>query len=106
MRGMSQILGRYCDPGERGVAMRTHLAFRGWRQAVRVTLPCVAVLAAPLVGVGVARATPPGQNGLISYREYFDPQHSTGALFVVNPDGTDPTQITFLGAGNLDTNQN
>ena len=27
-------------------------------------------------------------------------------LFVVNPDGTDPTQITFPGAGNLDTNQN
>src|SRR5215472_349343 len=86
--------------------MRTHLAFRGWRRAVRVMLPFAAVLVAPLVGVGVARATPPGQNGLITYREYFDPTHSTGALFVVNPDGTDPTQITFPGAGNLDTNQN
>jgi len=103
---MSQILGGCCDPGKRGVATRTHLAFRGWRRAVRVMLPFVAVLVAPLVGVGVARATPPGQNGLISYREYFDPTHSTGALFVVNPNGTDPTQITFPGAGNLDTNQN
>jgi Tol biopolymer transport system component len=64
------------------------------------------VAAASLVLAGGGSATPPGQNGLISYRPYFDPDHSTGALFVVNPDGTDPTQITDPGAGNLDTNQN
>jgi Tol biopolymer transport system component len=68
----------------------------------------VAAVAASLVvvGVGVGSATPPGQNGLISYRVYFDPDHSTGALFVMNPDGTHQIQITDPGAGNLDTNQN
>jgi hypothetical protein len=39
-----------------------------------------------------------------TYREYFDPGHTTGALFVVNPDGSHPTQITKPGDGNLDTN--
>jgi WD40-like Beta Propeller Repeat len=68
--------------------------------AIAVGLVCAAVGALP------AAATPPGTNGLISYREYFDPSHSTGALFVVNPDGLHPTQITFPGPGNLDTNQN
>jgi len=86
--------------------MRTHLAPRGQRRAVRVMLPLMLVLAAALVVVGVGSATPTGHNGLISYREYFDPSHSTGALFVVNPDGSDPTQITTPGDGNLDTDQN
>ena len=68
----------------------------------------VAALAVVLVSVGAlpAAATPPGTNGLISYRPYFDPSHSTGALYVANPDGSHPTQITDPGPGNLDTNQN
>jgi Tol biopolymer transport system component len=66
----------------------------------------LAVVVGALVVVGVGGATPPGRNGLLSYREYFDPSHSTGALFVVNPDGSKSTQITDPGAGNLDTNQN
>ena len=37
---------------------------------------------------------------------YFDPDHSTGALFVMNPDGSHSMQITDPGPGNLDTNQN
>jgi hypothetical protein len=43
---------------------------------------------------------------LISYREYFNADHSEGAIFVVNPEGSHATQVTFPGAGNLDTNQN
>jgi TolB protein len=62
-------------------------------------------LAAAIV-TAVAGATPPGKNGLISYREYFDADHSTGALFVANPDGSHAMQITDPGPGNLDTNQN
>jgi TolB protein len=72
----------------------------------RLMLFVVAALASALVVVGVGNATPHGQNGLISYRVYFDPDHSTGALFVMNPDGTHQMQITDPGAGNLDTNQN
>lgn len=64
------------------------------------------IIAGLVLGATSARATPPGTNGLISYREYFNADHTEGALFVVNLDGTDRTQITFPGAGNLDTNQN
>ena len=71
-----------------------------------LTALALGMTAALLLGATSARATPPGTNGLISYREYFDPDHSTGALFVVNPDGSHPTQVTTPGAGNLDTNQN
>ena len=78
----------------------------GQRRPMRLSLTGVSAMAAALVLVGVSGATPSGQNGLISYRVYFDSSHSTGALFVMNPDGTDQTQITFPGDGNLDTNQN
>jgi len=69
-------------------------------------LTVLAGLASLLLAAGPGGATPAGANGLISYREYFDADHTTGALFVVDPDGSHPTQITFPGAGNLDTNQN
>ncbi|HET7760084.1 MAG TPA: hypothetical protein VFK62_09185 [Gaiellaceae bacterium] len=78
----------------------------GQRRPMRLLLTLVSAMAAALVLVGVSGATPSGQNGLISYRVYFDSSHSTGALFVMNPAGTDQTQITFPGDGNLDTNQN
>jgi TolB protein len=65
------------------------------------------LLAVVLGSARSAQATPPGTNGLISYRVYFNDEHTEGALFVTNPDGLTPgTQITFPGAGNLDTNQN
>jgi Tol biopolymer transport system component len=65
------------------------------------------IAAALLLGAAsLARATPPGQNGLISFREYFNPDHTNGALFVINPDGSHRTQITFPKPDELDTNQN
>jgi hypothetical protein len=64
------------------------------------------ITASLLSGVTSATATPPGQNGLISYRVYCDADHTTGALFVANPDGSHPTEVVDPGAGNLDTNQN
>jgi TolB protein len=72
----------------------------------RLFVASAALSVVALIIVGVGGATPPGKNGLISYRVYFDSSHNTGALFVMNPDGSDRTQITFPGAGNLDTNQN
>lgn len=86
--------------------MDSHPILRGQRQAKRVVLSVIAAIAAALILVGVGGATPPGQNGLISYRVYFDADHTTGALYVANPDGSHPMQITSPGAGNLDTNQN
>jgi TolB protein len=42
-----------------------------------------------------ASATTPGQNGLIAFRRFGDPDQTNSALFVINPDGTAETQITF-----------
>jgi TolB protein len=42
-----------------------------------------------------ASATTPGQNGLIAFRRFGDPDQTNSALFVINPDGTHETQITF-----------
>jgi Tol biopolymer transport system component len=69
------------------------------------TLLLLAVVAAG-VGVGVGGATPPGQNGLISFRRYFNDDHTNGALFTIRPDGTAENQITFPASDELDTNQN
>ncbi len=40
-------------------------------------------------------ATTPGQNGLIGFRRFFNADQTNSALFVINPDGTRETQITF-----------
>ena len=67
----------------------------------------LAAMAAFLMAAGRGSATPPGPNGLISYREYFNTDHTNGALFVINPDGSHPPmQITFPASDELDTNQN
>jgi TolB protein len=66
----------------------------------------LALLALAAVVTAVAGATAQGPDGLISYRAYFDADHSTGALFVANPDGSHAMQITDPGPGGLDTNQN
>jgi Tol biopolymer transport system component len=51
-------------------------------------------------------ATTPGQNGRIAFRTYFNTDHTAGALFTVNPDGTDVTQLTFPAEGVLDNSEN
>jgi TolB protein len=40
-------------------------------------------------------ATTPGQNGRIAFRRFFNPDQTNAALFVINPDGTHETQLTF-----------
>lgn len=42
-----------------------------------------------------ALATTPGQNGLIGFRRFFNVDQTNSALYVINPDGTHETQITF-----------
>jgi Tol biopolymer transport system component len=47
-------------------------------------------------------ATTPGQNGPIAFRRFGDVDQTNSALFVVNPDGTHETQITFPGDNVVD----
>ena len=49
-----------------------------------------------------AAATTPGPNGLIAFRRFGDADQTNSALFVINPDGTHETQITFPGADVVD----
>jgi TolB protein len=55
-------------------------------------------LSAALLGLlclsAAASATPPGQNGKLAFRRWFNPQHSWGAVFTANPDGSAVRQIT------------
>jgi TolB protein len=70
-----------------------------------ITVLALAVVAAA-IGAGVGGATPPGKNGLISFRRYFNDDQTNGALFKIRPDGTGEKQITFPAADELDTNEN
>jgi TolB protein len=52
-----------------------------------------AVLVALAAGAGAA-ATPPGQNGKLAFRRFFNPAHTWGAIFTANPDGSGVRQLT------------
>jgi TolB protein len=58
----------------------------------------LALVAVAAVGVGGvaedALATTPGQNGKIAFRRYFNDDHTWGAIFVTNADGTGTHQVT------------
>jgi Tol biopolymer transport system component len=64
---------------------------------------CVGVVAAGSVLAASAAATPRGPAGQIVFRRYFDPDHRTGALFTMNPNGTRVRRLTHPAAGWLDT---
>lgn len=66
----------------------------------------IALLVALSLPAVPAGATATGRNGLISFRRYFNADHTAGAIFVVNPDGTHETQITFPGPNQMDFTQN
>lgn len=50
-----------------------------------------------------ADATPRGDNGRIAIRQYFNDQHTHGAIFTIEPDGTGLFQVTHPGPGILTT---
>jgi TolB protein len=62
------------------------------------------VAAVVLVAFGVAQATAtaPGKNGQIAYRTYFDLQHSWGAVFRMELDGSGQKQISHPARGVVD----
>ncbi len=53
------------------------------------------VMLAPLVLLAAmpASATTPGKNGRIAFRRYLNDEHTRGAIFTVNPDGSGERQI-------------
>jgi len=53
-----------------------------------------AVLGVVVVSASAALATSPGANGKIAFRRYFSPAKTSGALFTMNSDGSNVTQIT------------
>jgi TolB protein len=68
----------------------------------RFRIMLVMVVTGSIVMVTVpAHATPSGENGPLVFRRYFNPQHTHGALFTINPDGTGLFQVTHPGRGVL-----
>jgi TolB protein len=49
-----------------------------------------------------AGATAPGTNGQIAFRRFFDAGHRSGAIFLINSDGTGERQVTHPPAGAVD----
>jgi Tol biopolymer transport system component len=47
-------------------------------------------------------ATAPGKNGRIAFRGYLDAARTTGALFTMNPDGSQVRRVTHPGRGVID----
>jgi len=47
-----------------------------------------------VAAVAASQATPPGTNGRIAFRVYFDSAHTSGAVFTIAPDGRGVRQIT------------
>jgi len=50
-----------------------------------------------------ASATAPGTNGQIAFRRFFAAGHQTGALFLINADGTGERQVTHPPPGEIDS---
>jgi TolB protein len=60
------------------------------------------IVAAVAATAAAASAAAPGTNGQIAFRRFFDDAHRTGAIFLVNPDGTGEHQVTHPPAGAVD----
>jgi TolB protein len=74
-------------------------------------LPLVASTAqvaavAVMILVSAASAKPPAKDGQIAFRRFFDVERTTGAIFLINPDGIGDHQITQPPQGGLDDQPN
>jgi TolB protein len=81
-----------------GDAMKTVLRTKSSSAGSRLISSLIVALATTLASLflvgSAARATPPGENGRIVFRRWFDDAHNWGALFSIEPDGTGEQQIT------------
>jgi Tol biopolymer transport system component len=57
-------------------------------------IPAIVTLIVAGLVAATSSATPPGKNGKIAFRRYFDRNQSHGAIFVINPDGSGLRQVT------------
>ena len=71
-----------------------------WKRVVVVGLliSAVAISALP------AQATFPGENGRIAFRRFLNRHMTWGAVFTIEPDGTDELQVTHPPVGFVDRN--
>jgi Tol biopolymer transport system component len=73
----------------------------------RAVLAAPALVAAALtIVVAAAPAKPPAKDGQIAFRRFFDVERTTGAIFLINPDGIGDRQITQPPQGGLDDQPN
>lgn len=63
----------------------------------------VVILAVVVLAAGTASATTRGKNGRIAFRRYLNDDHTYGAIFSVNPDGSRGRQMTHPGRNVVDT---
>jgi TolB protein len=68
----------------------------------RVVLIALVLTAA--VAATASYATAPGKDGRIAFRRYFNDDHSWGAVFTINADGTGERQVTHPPKGVVDDN--
>jgi TolB protein len=66
-----------------------------WRS---VLVGCALAMLVPASAI----ATQPGTNGQLAFRRYFDAKNTTGAVFVIAPDGTGERQVTRPPKGTID----
>ena len=64
---------------------------------------CTASIIFAIIGTTPAQGTVPGENGRIAFRRYFDTDHTWGAIFTMNPDGSAVREITHPARGHLTT---
>jgi TolB protein len=57
-----------------------------------------------ILPVQVAQATFPGDNGRIAFRRFLNTDRTWGAVFTINPNGTDEVQVTHPPPGYVDRN--
>ena len=63
----------------------------------------IVILAVVVLAPAAAFATTPGKNGRIAFRRYLNDDHTYGAIFSVNPDGSRGRQVTHPGRDVVDT---
>lgn len=64
---------------------------------------CATASGGDATGAAQAQARTPRANGLIAFRRFFDTDHRSGALFVINPDGSGERQVTHPPSGAVDS---
>jgi TolB protein len=74
------------------------------RRVVLAALLLVAV--ASSIVVAAAPGKPVATNGEIAFRRFFDVERTTGAIFLINPDGSGARQLTHPPQGGLDDQPN